>query len=106
MDLLPTEPPPFRSDRLRQHVDRLPQPERTIVSRHYFGQEPIRTIAGEVGITEPEAKRCLANALRILRVRVERDHKALLKDEAAIRALSAAEPAGAGEVVSSTRGLA
>jgi DNA-directed RNA polymerase specialized sigma24 family protein len=103
LDLLPCEPPPFRSDKLREHVDSLPQPERTIVSRHYFGQEPLRGVALEIGLTEAETKRCLNNALAILQARVIADHKAMLKDEEAVRQMPSAGTAEARALVPGSR---
>ena len=48
---------------LRDTVDRLPEPKRTLVERHYYGGEPFDLIARDLGISKSWASRLHADAL-------------------------------------------
>lgn len=64
---------PFRSDKLREHVDNLKQPARTIISRHFFGGETLRAISVELGLEESQVRSACRKALVTLKAKVLAD---------------------------------
>ncbi|HVY44329.1 MAG TPA: sigma-70 family RNA polymerase sigma factor, partial [Minicystis sp.] len=53
-------------DRVRRVVADLPERERALVERHYFGDEPFDVIAKDLGISKSWASRLHAQAMRRL----------------------------------------
>jgi DNA-directed RNA polymerase specialized sigma24 family protein len=66
--------PVFRSDRLRDLVDELPELERHIIERHFFGGEHIALAAREFGVSAKQAADARDRALVRLRDMVLEDH--------------------------------
>ncbi len=54
------------NEQMRAAVAKLPDRERTLVERHYFGEEPFESIAKELGISKSWASRLHAQAMRRL----------------------------------------
>jgi DNA-directed RNA polymerase specialized sigma24 family protein len=74
LDDLPSGAPPFRSDRLRELVDQLPELERHVVERHFFGGDGLAEAGREVGATPKQAADARDRALARLRELVLEDH--------------------------------
>jgi DNA-directed RNA polymerase specialized sigma24 family protein len=75
MDLLPAADPVFRSDRLRDLVDELPDEQRYLVSRIFFGGASVTDVAAELNIKQYRAKVQLSRAFDTLREAVLQDHE-------------------------------
>ncbi len=66
---------PFRSDRLRELVDKLPGDHRHIIERMFFGQADLLETARELGINAKRARAIRDRALDELRRQVLEDHE-------------------------------
>jgi RNA polymerase sigma factor for flagellar operon FliA len=60
------------SEQMRAQVAKLPDRERTLVERHYFGDEPFDAIAKDLGISKSWASRLHAQAMRRLQDALKR----------------------------------
>lgn len=74
LDDLPAGAPEFRSERLRELVDQLPELERHIIERHFFGGEHLAEAGREVGATPKQAADARDRALARLSAAVLEDH--------------------------------
>lgn len=61
---------PYRSEELREAVDKLPKAQRHMVERIFFGGEPMNHAAAEIGLTPAKGKTALQKGLVALRVRM------------------------------------
>jgi DNA-directed RNA polymerase specialized sigma24 family protein len=75
MDLMPAIEPVYRSDRLRELVDKLPLEQQHLISRVYFGGATVAEAAAEIEIPEYRAKGQLNRAFATLREAVLQDHQ-------------------------------
>jgi len=73
MDDLPTPDPVYRSDTLREHVDRLPAKQKHIIERLYFGGADLLTVAAEIGISRKHARDLRDKAFATLQAKVLED---------------------------------
>jgi RNA polymerase sigma factor (sigma-70 family) len=67
MDLFPSGVDGFRSELIRELVDGLPEPDRTVVSLLFFGQRTLQAISEELGIPVTGVKRARQRAFKRLR---------------------------------------
>jgi DNA-directed RNA polymerase specialized sigma24 family protein len=74
MDELPAPPAPFRADKLRDAVDRLPKIQRHLIERTFFGGQPLQMAADELGLEIRRARRYQREALEALKAKVLKDH--------------------------------
>lgn len=61
---------PFRSEEIREAVDKLPRKQRHMIERVYFGGEFVSHAAAEIGLSEARGKTALEKGLVALRVRL------------------------------------
>ena len=89
---------PFRFEPLREAVDQLPDQQRHIIERTFFGGAPIQTAARELNVSNKYARELRTKALEALRT-------ALLCDDEVGPLLSAALDRFAGRAVPIARVL-
>ncbi len=75
MDDLPAPEPVFRSDALREHVDKLPKVQKHIIERCYFGGADLLSAAAEIGISGKQARDARTKGLETLKKKVLKDHE-------------------------------
>jgi DNA-directed RNA polymerase specialized sigma24 family protein len=68
LDLEPAQDPPFRSERVRELVDALPEAQMLAVSLMYFGggSPTLDTVAREMGVSVHTVKSLLAKGVTAL----------------------------------------
>lgn len=66
-DLWEALPDEFRDDTLRELVDALPERQRHMVSRVFFGGAPLAWAAREIGVSPPTGRQILTEGLGVLR---------------------------------------
>jgi DNA-directed RNA polymerase specialized sigma24 family protein len=75
MEIYPNQEQPFRSEQLREHVDRLPMLQRELVSGVFFGQIPLAHVAARLGRSVPHCRKELTDALETLKTKVLEDNE-------------------------------
>lgn len=75
LDELPSDEEAERDDELRELVDALPATQRHLVSRVYFGGDPLRTAANETNVSIAVAERLLREALEKMKSWLEADRR-------------------------------
>lgn len=73
MDVYAAEGEPFRCDQLRELVDRLPERQKHIIERLFFGGADLLSVAAEIGISPKRARELRAEAFESLRAAVLED---------------------------------